>query len=332
MSMPPASSRSSLPCLGVSRLVLKPVALSRNSLLHFETPRTVSGPLTSSRGPQPHVVTSSFISTPVALVQHPSSYSSFPISVSNKNVENHLTSIKKKAEGIRSQGETTHQLILELYARLGFTTPATTAPVVTQPAPPASPTSSATDAPTRSKTFSYTCRTCAENDHWTKDCPNPHRFDVRYLSKVEIQKVLDDRLKAESLALSGPPKDEDNIIPVQAAPPPPEPKTPLTLPTSSSEGDLCCIPDPLGAAPLKTLVSSRRLPKRGANVRATSPYLTFLPVLAPRVPTLRLVERPYIPPDPQVYWNTLGPMGSFRFCSRLAIRWPISTMRPSSLC
>ncbi len=104
MSMPPASSRSSLPCLGVSRLVLKPVALSRNSSLRFETPRTVSGPLTSSRSPQPHVVTSSFVSTPVALVQHPSSYSSFPISVSNKNVENHLTSIKKKADPARGKG------------------------------------------------------------------------------------------------------------------------------------------------------------------------------------------------------------------------------------
>ena len=307
-------------------------------------------PLTLSHSLRPQSITSPFVSTPTTSIQCPSPHSLSPISVSNKNVENHLTSFKKKAEGIRSQGETTHQLILELYARLGFTPPATTAPVVTQPAhptslppfgvplvgrhnspshftsptlprlapiahpapPPKTPEPVDTDVAPRAKTFSYTCRLCGDNDHWSKDCPQPHRFDVRYLSKAEIWKVLDDRLKAESLALSGPPKDEDNIIPVQAAPPPPEPTTPLTPSTSSLEGDLCCTSDPPSAAPLETLASSRRLPKVGAIVRATSPPLTLMPILTPHVPTLRPVERPYIPPDLWMHWNTRCPMGSFR--------------------
>ena len=199
------------------------------------------------------------------------------------------------------------------------------APIAHPAPPPKTPEPVDTDVAPRAKTFSYTCRLCGDNDHWSKDCPQPHRFDVRYLSKVEIQKVLDDRLKAKSLALSGPPKDEDNIIPVQAAPPPPEPKTPLT--PSSLEGDLCCTSDPPSAAPLETPVSSRHLPKGGAIIRATSLYLTLSPALTPCVPTLRLVERPYIPPDLQIYRNTLGPMGSFRFRPHLATRWCIPMRR-----
>ena len=187
------------------------------------------------------------------------------------------------------------------------------------------------DAPTRAKTFSYTCQYCGDNDHWSKDCPDPHRFDTRYYSVDELRKALDDKLKAESLPPSGPPKDEDNIIPVQAIPAQPELEIPPTLSTPSLEENPPCTSDPLGAAPLETLVSSRRLPKGGAIVRATSSYLTLLPILAPCVPTLCLVERPYIPPDPRTYRNTLDPMGSFHFRPRLTMRWCISTMRPPSL-
>ena len=164
-----------------------------------------------------------------------------------------------------------HLLILELYTRLGLTPLATDTPVTTQPTvsrvAPATPprhllsglppiVSPAIDAPTRAKMFSYTCQYCGDNDHWTKDCPDPHRFDARYFSTDELRKVLDDKLKAESPALSGPPKDEDNTIPVQAAPAQPEPEIPPTLSTPSLEENPPCTSDPLGATPLETLASN----------------------------------------------------------------------------
>ena len=194
-----------------------------------------------------------------------------------------INNLKKVVEVARSN----HLLVLELYARLGLTPPAT-------------------GTPTWSKAFSYTCRYCAENDHWTKDCPNPHRFDICYASHSEIQKALDNKLKAESPALLDSPKDEDNVIPIQAAPATPEPETPPTLSTPLSEENPLCTSNPLGAAPPETPASGRRLPKGGAIVRATSPYLTLSPALTAHIPTLHLVEHPYIPPDPRTYRNTLG--------------------------
>ena len=166
-----------------------------------------------------------------------------------------------------------HLLVLELYARLGLTPPVT-------------------GTPTWSKAFLYTCRYCAENDHWTKDCPNPHRFDICYASRSEIQKALDNKLKVESPALLDSPKDEDNVIPIQAAPAPPEPETPPTLSTPSSEENPLCTSNPLGAAPPETPASGRRLPKGGAIVRATSPCLPLSPDLTPAF-------------QPSVWWNVL---------------------------
>jgi len=371
---PLASSQSPRPCLGVSRLILKPVALSQSpqsglrapcrapkplaspriTSLRSGVPCLIPEPVVSSQSTRPYLGAPHRALNPLASsqatppsIQCPLPCSLSPIPMSNKNIENRLTSMEKKVEGIRSQIKATHQLTLELYARLGFTPPVTEALVATQPAHAVSPTSSfpsdtsltgqcdpllppATGVLTRSKTFLHACRCCKNTDHWTKDCP--HHFDVRYLSIEQLWKVLDNKRKSEGLPPLGPWKDRDSIIPIVAMPPSPNPKPSLTPSTSLSEGDLCCTPNPSTAASLETLVSVRHLPKGGAIIRATSPYLTLLPVLAPCVPTLRPVERPYIPPDLQTDWNALCPMGSFRFHPHLTTRWCISTMRPLPLC
>jgi len=218
-------------------------------------------------------------------------------------------------------------------------------PVSAKPAPTASVVQTAPSVAPRAKTFSYPCRHCGNASHWTKDCP--HLSDVRYFIVNELRKGLDDIQISEGsaplgLAPSGPTKSKDritncsseasqteygplppppntaqaaiacDIIPVSAEPPLPDPKPSPTFSASSLKGD----------------PSFRTLDPSGA----TSPPPVPLPRQAHHVPTLRLVERPYIPPDLQIYQNTLGPMGTFRFRPRLATEWHIPILRRAFNC
>jgi len=155
------------------------------------------------------------------------------------------------------------------------------------------------DAAPRDKSFSYACRCCKETNHWTKDCP--HCFDVRYLSRDALWKVLDDKRKAEGLPPLGLLRGKDNATRVKATPPLPDSQTSPTLSTYSSKEDPCCTSDPLGSAPTKASAPSRSSLKGREILRLTSLLPIFGPHLAHHVPTLRLVDPPYIPPNIQTH-------------------------------
>ena len=151
------------------------------------------------------------------------------------------------------------------------------------------------------KTFSYPCWCCKITDHWTKDCP--HHFDIHYLSTDKLQKVLDNRWKAEGLPPLSLLRGKDNTAPIEAFLPLSDSKMSPTLSTHSLKKDPHSISDPLSSAPIKTPAPSQCPIKEWEIVRPTSPLPTLGPHLTHHIPTLHLVDPPYIPLNLQTCQN-----------------------------
>jgi len=169
-------------------------------------------------------------------------------------------------------------------------------------------------APTQAKTFSYTCQYCGDNDHWTKDCPDPHRFYMRYYSTDELRKVLNDKEKSECPTPLGLPGDKNEEPTPKDVPPLDSPETGDNIPSADTEESSPSqklssnfINHLSGAMLVSSSIihcfnifriraSSRRFFREGVIVRGppSCPLFHFYP--APCIPTNRPVDPPPVPP------------------------------------